>query len=497
MSLVSLVGAGPGLASLVSIKALDRIKKADVILFDNLIPLSLLNEARLECELIYVGKNASKHSLNQEEINKLLVELSKKYEYIIRLKGGDPYIFARGAEEAIYLKNNNVNFEIISGITSAIAAPASLGIPITYRNLNSSFYVVTATESSDRSFNRIDYELLSRLDTTLIFMMSIFNIDKIVEGLLKAGKNPESFVSIISRGTYADQKRYNFTLASLNDILKNNINFCDKIKRPALLIVGDVAGLDLQAIDENTRLINKRILIPGTRQFCKKLSKKLEEKNIESINLSIIECIRENEEKFSLYIDKITNYTHIIFTSSNGVKHFFEYIKEKEIDLRCLLKLKFIVIGPGTEEALKKYGIIADFVPSKYTTYDLANEIIKNIDKSSKLILFRSSDSAKDILKIFSENSISYTDVSLYRTIVDYRRRDILNKAVNEADYIVVSSASCIKALDILIQDKKKLEKKLISIGCITTKACNELGYDVLKTAQKYSIDGIIEVLEA
>lgn len=494
MSKVSLVGAGPGDVSLLSLRALEEIKKADVIVYDKLIPDSLLNEAKLNARLIYAGKEASKHYLKQEEINKLLIKLAKEYELVVRLKGGDPYVFGRGGEEAQALQDAGIEYELISGISSPIAAPASLGIPLSHRDYASSFHIITGQERKNGE-PKLDYDLLAKLDGTYVFMMSLNNIKTIVDKLLLFGKDANTPLSIISRGTYIDKQRYDFSLGNLAKILeKDEKAFISSIKRPALMVLGEVASLNLRYNRQVSQ--KKTLLVIGTRQFCKKISAEAKNRDVNIIKLSLIETIIEEEKSFSSYIRNIGQYSYIVFTSPNGVDCFFEYIKAKKIDIRSLAHLKFAVIGSGTKESLANRGIVADFMPSKFSGAYLATELVSRLKSSDKLVLFRAKESNNDIVDILKENNISYDDVALYKTIIDYRRRDELNKLIRDFDYICISSGTAARALSILLEDRKKLKDKIISIGPSTSAICKKYNLDVYKTAKEYSAKGILDVIE-
>lgn len=494
---VSLIGVGPGDIELISLKALDRIKDAKVIVYDNLIPAGILNYANLDAELIYAGKMDSRHHLTQDEINELLYIKSSEKERVVRLKGGDSYIFGRGAEEVEFLNKRGIEVEVISGVSSFYSAASSLGIPITHRDLASSFHVFTGHEKEGK-ISYLDYELIARLNGTLVFMMSVNNIDKIVNNLVKYGKNLDTGLSIISRGTRFDEERYDFTLKELLYIFENKSFDFTKIKKPALMIVGDVTKFDLRSkkkfIRRDNKLFGKKVLLTGTRNFCDKLSKELKILDFEPIALSLIEVIARKNDEISNYIYNIKNFTHIIFTSSNGVEIFFSYIKNINFDIRNLMNLKFVVLGKGTEQSLKKYGIFADFKSSTYNVESLAKNLLNELDLDSRVLIFRASLGDKVLNKIFSKNNIEHKDIALYDTKIDYRRKDELKRIIKEIDYIVVASSSVVDALNEFLDESEieLLDKKIISIGEYTTKKLEKNGFNVLFTSKESSIEGIV-----
>lgn len=500
MSVVSLVGAGPGDMGLISLKALDRVKKADVIVYDNLIPFNLLNEARLSAKLIYVGKKAGEDYLKQEEINKLLADLSKEYENIVRLKGGDPYVFGRGAEEALYLMNEGVDFELVSGVSSAVSAPASVGIPVTDRKYASSFHVITGHEADNKEKSSLEYEYLAKLKGTLVFMMGLGKLRNIVESLLNFGKKRSCPVSIVSKGSLEDKKRHDFTLGQLQEGFESGSpdfkKKIENIERPAVIVVGEAASLRLMKDEDKKLLTGKKILITGTRQMCQKMLPEIKKEGAEGLCLSLIETVLRQKQYFEEYINNISDYTHIVFTSSNGVDAFFSYLKNRGTDIRKIAGLKFAVIGKGTAQSLAKHGIIADIVPDVFTGEKLGYELLKTLKKTDRVVLFRARQAGKEIIELLENKGIDHSDVALYETIKDYRRKDELNRIIDSVDYITVTSGLGAEALYEMTDDRDKLKDKIISIGPVTSEVCKKSGLKVYKTAKEFTVEGMLESIK-
>ncbi len=495
MGKLSLVGAGPGDMGLLTQKAIERVREADVIVYDHLIPASLLNEAKLEAKLIYAGKRAGNHHLRQEEINALLVKLTEEYASVVRLKGGDPYVFGRGGEEVQAMEEAGLAYEVVSGISSPIAALAYAGIPITHRDYASSFHVVTGHAREDKT---VDYRKFALSGGTLVFMMSLGNIAKIIGDLREGGLSGESAVSIISCGSMDTQSRYDFTLDSLAALLKRDKERIYGIPMPALLVVGEVAKLHFSWFLKDKcqkPLFQKKILITGTRQMCRKLVPEIEKAGGSPICLSLIETRLRDEGCFAGYIENLRAYSHIIFTSSNGVDAFFGYLRQADIDQRNLSHIRFAVIGTGTAESLKKHGYRADFVPGVFTGKALAKDLLPHLHAQDKLILFRAREAGQEIIDTLEEHHIAYDDVGLYETWIDERRKEELNRLLEETDYVTVASGSAAKALVRLLEDKKKMGDKLISIGPVSTGICQSYGLKVRKTAKTFDAKGLVEAI--
>lgn len=488
---VWLLGAGPGDMGLLTQKALWCIRHADVLVYDNLASGAILNEAREDAELIYAGKRASNHHLRQWETNALLVEKALEGKKVARVKGGDPFIFGRGGEEAQELLKAGVEFEIVPGVSSSYAAPAYAGIPVTHRDFASSFHVITGHESADKSGLVLDYATLAKEEGTLVFLMGLKNLPHIAAELIAHGKNPETPAAVVQSGTTARQRVVTGVLSSIADTAREA-----GIETPAITVVGDVVTLHQQLFWlEDKPLRGKRVLLTGTKPMCEKQRQVLAEDGAEVIPFSLIYTKRLQTPETEAAFAGITEYTWVVLTSSNGVQFFLEELRERRQDIRSLAGVKFAVIGAGTREALETAGIYADFVPSRYSSADLAAEWIPTLGKEDKLLLLRAEEASTELTEALETAGIDYKAVALYRTERDERKAEELNRLLPEMDYITFASASAVKAFAAMAEQPKRQSARAICIGPVTEKAAKKAGIQVYASAVVYTAEGIRDVL--
>lgn len=321
MSKVYIIGTGPGDEELLTLKAVKVLKRCTAVLYDRLVSNNVLNYLEPNCEIYYCGKEPGAHSKTQEEINELLVKLAKEGHTVGRIKGGDPYVFGRGGEEVLALVDENIEFEVIPGITSPIAVLNYAGIPITHRKIAQSFHVITGKSAQDLNVN---FKALAKEEGTLVFMMGLSNLDNIVEELINNGKEPTFPCAVVMRGTSAKQKKVVGTLENISQKVKDA-----KLQSPCIIVVGEVVNLnkDLNWY-ENKPLFGKNICITRSRRQSEKLKNKLVDLGAEVTSFNSIK-IESSAENLNDYIDKIENYDHIVFTSVNSVEIFFDYLIEK------------------------------------------------------------------------------------------------------------------------------------------------------------------------
>ena len=487
---VSLVGVGPGDESLLTLKALECIQNADVLVYDNLINPTVLNKARLDTKLIYAGKISGNHYLTQDKINETIAKYAANGEYVVRLKGGDPYIFGRGGEEAEYLIERGIDFETVHGVSSFYAGLGYAGIPITFRGKATSFHVFTGHRKKGEPLD-LDFKNIAKSDGSLVFLMGISNLPLIVNGLLSNGMDPHIGAAVVENGTRYNQRVFRGELCSIEEIAKR-----ENIVSPALIVVGDVCKKDLSFFNKyNLPLSGKNILLTATRSLAEKMAKRFKETGANICEMSLI-AIKEIEIEKERLLSEINDSTHILFTSSNGVDIFFEQIKRYGIDIRSLYNKKICVIGSGSGEALNKYGVNADFIPSKFDSKSFLDEILPKLDKDSKVLMLRAKIGSDVLPKGLKSAGIAFSDIPVYDTIIDHRKKFELNKDIENFDYVVAASASGAKALVEMIEDKKMLSGKVVSIGPVTTKALVELGIENIITAKRYDVEGIIDAIK-
>ena len=487
---VSLVGVGPGDESLLTLKALECIQNADVLVYDNLINPTVLNKARLDTKLIYAGKISGNHYLTQDKINETIAKYATSGEYVVRLKGGDPYIFGRGGEEAEYLIERCIDFEIVHGVSSFYAGLGYAGIPITFRGEATSFHVFTGHKKKGEPLD-LDFKNIAKSDGSLVFLMGISNLPLIVNGLLSNGMDPHIGAAIVENGTRYNQRVFRGELCSIEEIAKK-----ENIVSPALIVVGDVCKKHLSFFNKyKLPLSGKNILLTATRTLAEKMAKRFKDTGANICEMSLI-AIKEIEIEKEKLLSEINDSTHILFTSSNGVDIFFEQIKRYGIDIRNLYNKKICVIGSGSGEALNKYGVNADFIPSKFDSKSFLDEILPKLDKDSKVLMLRAKIGSDVLPKGLKSAGIAFSDIPVYDTIIDHRKKFELNKDMENFDYVVAASASGAKALVEMIEDKKMLSGKVVSIGPVTTKALVELGIENIITAKRYDVEGIIDAIK-
>lgn len=490
---VSLVGAGPGDAGLFTRKGLECVRKADVIVYDNLISGSILNEARLDAELIYAGKRSSNHHLTQDEINRLLVEQAMTGKYVVRLKGGDPFIFGRGGEEALALVEKGIPFEVVPGISSSYSVPAYGGIPVTQRGMASSFHVITGHEGAGKTEEVLDYATLAKEEGTLIFLMGLKNLEKIAEQLLTHGKGKDTPAAVIQQGTTAGQRKVVSTLEHIVDLAGQA-----GIQTPAITVVGDVVGLE-ERLDWFGKgpLAGKKVLVTGSRYVAGEMERALCPYGAEMVAISIIESRLLWNPQIQETLNRLKDYQWMVFTSSNGVDLFFELLQSQNVDLRQLMHVKFAAVGKKTGAALTRHGFFCDFVPSGFSGEDLAREWIPVLGREEKVLLLHAKDGSPVLAERLSKAGIAFDDVPVYETWVDERRRDELNRAIREADYVTVASGSAVGALCSMVDDVSRMKARMISIGPATTKMAERLGLSVRRTAAEYTAEGIVAAILA
>ena len=495
---VSLVGAGPGNKGMISKKALECIKKADVIIYDNLIAPSILNEARMDAALLYVGKRANCHAVKQEKINELLVEKALEGKYVVRLKGGDPFIFGRGGEEALYLRDAGISFEIVSGISSSYSVPAWAGIPVTHRGLATSFHVITGHEKNDKDETAADYKLLAKENGTLIFLMGLHQLREIAHKLIMGGKSVNTPTAVIQSGGTARQRTVTGRLAEIADIVEK-----EQVETPAIIVVGDVVDLKekIQWMQDKP-LSGKKILLTGTRHHVKEIEEKLESMGAETIAISLIETQSIQNDQSDTLLKNILKYNWVTFVSVTGVDAFFESLDRLKIDRRKLASIQFAVVGKSTAEQLWAYGYQYDFIPTQYASEVMAKEWIPLLkaderQAANKVLVVRGT-SGMSTLENELKNAGIYRDTAyLYETVYDERRKEEINRIFNDIDYTIIASGLAGRALSkmLALNTNTYTGNKIVAIGEETEKVCKEVGVTAHLIAKKHTVDGIVEII--
>jgi uroporphyrinogen III methyltransferase/synthase len=491
---VYLVGAGPGDPGLITVKGYSYLEKADVVVYDRLVSPKLLKHIKEDCKLIYVGKSAKVHTKTQDEINEIIYREAKEGNIVVRLKGGDPYVFGRGGEEGEYLYDRGIEFETVPGITSAIGGLAYAGIPITHRGVATSFHVITGHLKDEEE--ELNWEALGALSGTMVFLMGVSNLQNISENLMQNGKSGDTPVAIINWGTTTDQKTVEGTLSTIYEIA-----LAADIKPPSLIAIGDVVGLrEKLNFFEKKPLLGENIVITREESHAQNTILKLEElgANVISFPTIKIEEITPNEE-LDLSIKRIKEYSYLVFTSVNGVKIYFKKFFELEGDIRHMAGIKIAAVGPKTAATIKKYGINPDIVPEEFVAEDLVEELKKVLTKEDKVLIPRAKIAREELVEELSKISC-VKELKIYDTVKTVKNREGIIEALEELDsyqLLFTSSSTFTNFSEILGESKDEVLKKgkIISIGPITTQTIEEAGYNVYKQAKDYTVDGVVEIL--
>lgn len=497
---VWLVGAGPGDSGLLTIKGKQAIEQADVIVYDALISLELLSTLPRNVEYIFVGKRSSRHYVKQDRINELLVEKALEGKKVVRLKGGDPFVFGRGGEELERIVQHNIPYEIVPGITSAVAVPAYAGIPVTHRAYTSSFHIVTGHQKN--GVLQIDYEALVRMNATLVFLMGIQSMEQICTGLMQAGMDKDMRATVLERGTQAKQKRVVATISTLKKEAEKQ-----GIGTPAIILVGKVCDLESQFFwYEKLPLSGRQIVVTRPGEQASMLATKLRSLGADAIEMPTIEIRPLHAgNTFKQALNELEGRSGIetwcTFTSPRGVETFFALCKEIQYDLRCLLRnpnLKFAVLGSGTKRALEAYGIFADLIPEVYSAGHLGRLLGKKAVSGSHILIFRAKEGSALLIEELEAAGCSYEDIPIYETITpeNHLLLEPLKLALeqNEIDYVTFTSASSVRGFVAAMRGIDITGITGICIGEQTNTEARKYGIQTV-VAKEASIDSMVETI--
>ncbi len=415
---VYLVGAGPGDAKLITVKGLECIRKADVLVYDRLASPRLLKQLKPGGDKIYVGKLPDRHTMKQEEINQLLVDLALEGKTVVRLKGGDPTIFGRVGEEAELLRRNGIYYEIVPGITSAISVPAYAGIPVTHRDYASSLSIITGHESPDKLDHSIQWDKVTNATGTLVFLMGVAKIGYISSQLIKHGRPPETPVALVRWGTRAEQDTLTGTLADIEAKV-----LAADFKPPAVIVVGEVVRQRQQLMwAEALPLFGKRIVVTRARSQASELVDRIEELGGEPYEFPVIETVmpagEEKKAAIASALGALEAYDWVFFTSPNGVEFFWRHLAELKVDIRGLYRARIGAVGPATAAALAERGLVAEELPARFQAEGLLEAFGPQLEAGQKVLLPRG-DLAREWLPAkLQELGLEVTEIDTYETVV-------------------------------------------------------------------------------
>ena len=482
MTKVYLIGAGPGNEELVTVKALKVLKKCTAVLYDRLAGGNLLKYLNDNCEVYYCGKEPGCHYKSQEEINEMLVKLAKEGHIVGRIKGGDPYVFGRGGEEALALLKENIPFEVVPGITSAISVLSYAGIPVTSRGYSQSFHVFTGMSAKKLNIN---WESVAKLTGTLIFLMGLENIENISEYLLINGMEETTPAAVVMRGTTSKQQ---IVVGQLNNIAEKAREA--GFKSPCIIVVGDVVNLsDSLNWYGKMPLFGINVCVTRAKEQAEEISSKLLELGAEVTQISAIK-IKNTSSNLEEYVSKLSEYEYIVMTSINSVNIFFNYLKENKIDIRKI-KGSFAVIGTATEKALLERGIAADIIAKEFVGESLSEILCLKVKEGEKVLIPCSKLARKNIGEDLIKKGCIVDEVHIYEPV----KGELLDKAsFDNVDVVLLTSPSGVRNLIEMVGLEALKSKANIAIGPITLKELDKNEVEAV-LCDKFTTDGMLEKL--
>ncbi len=497
MGTVYLVGAGPGDYRLMTLRGKALLEQADVIVYDYLADDRLLRFARPDAELIYVGKRAGCHTLPQGEINSLLIEKARSNDRIVRLKGGDPFVFGRGGEEAAALAGAGISWEVVPGVTSAIAAPAYAGIPVTDRSCASSFAVITGHEDPAKENSSIDWDHLATAVDTLVFLMGIHHLSHIADRLMACGRPADTPAALVRWGTRTEQQTVVTTLADVAETAARQ-----GIRPPAVFVVGSVVNLrqQLQWFEQKP-LTGLSILVTRTRSQASALTDQLEDDGARCIEIPTIHIKEPADDYAGLdqAISRIGHYEWIVFTSANGVEAFFSRWHQAHHDIRELQGIRIACIGPATAAALDVRGILADIVPEENCSEGLVAQLAPKVTVGTTVLLARAEDHRPVLEEGLKQRGAVVHSVDAYETVMARENKERLCQALSGQGLQVITftSSSTVHNLVALLDGRTDLlqHTAIACIGPVTAGTCRSYGLSVAIMPDQFTIPALVEAI--
>lgn len=490
---VWLVGAGPSDVELITVKGKRLLEEADVIVFDRLVGQGILMYGRKDAEYIDVGKRSGHHPIPQEEINEILLREAKSGKKVVRLKGGDPFVFGRGAEEIELLLKEGVPYEIVPGITSAISVAAYAGIPVTHRNMASSLHIVTAHKKAGGIAEK-EFESLVTMGGTLVFLMGVTSLPEVTEGLLKAGMNPNTPSAVLEKGTTAAQRKVCAPLSELAGRAKE-----EQITSPAIILVGDVCSLSEMSWYEKRPLSGMRIIVTRPRERQGRLSQMLREEGAEVFEFPAI-AVRpaQNTEVLEKALAKIDTYRWLVLTSPSGAEQWMKFLRERRIDMRTLSHLKLACIGTGTASIMETHGWYADLIPDRYDGVHLGRLLAEKVKAGEKVLIARAAQGNPQLLEeLMRAEQVQITDAPLYEIEEErYAYIDLRREFSYERTYAMFTSASTVRGFVNAAEGIELGQVHAFCIGKQTEKAARAFGMKTL-TAKEATLESLIALVKS
>ncbi|MDO4273172.1 MAG: uroporphyrinogen-III C-methyltransferase [Eubacteriales bacterium] len=490
---VWLVGAGPGDIGLFTVKGAEVLEKAEVVVYDSLVGQGVLSKIPRSARLINVGKRASRHTMPQEEINQVLLKEAMNGFRVVRLKGGDPFLFGRGGEELELLAQNGIPYEVVPGVTSPLSVPAYNGIPVTHRDFCSSLHIITGHKRAGQEYD-IDFKALVNTKGTLVFLMGVSALEDICTGLMEAGMEPEMPAAILQKGTTAGQKRIVATISTLRAEVERQ-----GIETPAIIVVGKVCTLaEKFSWYEALPLAGWKVLVTRPRDLISQTAARLREKGAEVLELPAIRTVSmEDQSRLYQVLEKLSQYQWLVFTSPTGVEVFFREMQNREKDIRSLGNAKIAAIGEGTRKKLRDRGLYVDLMPEVYDGDSLGAALAEILKGGERVLIPRAEKGNANLVKLLEEKGAVVEDIPTYQTL--YESSPLIDEKKefesNAIDCVVFTSASTVKGF---VEGTQGLDYTKVKAACIgkQTKAAADAYGMRTYMSQKATIDSLIALVE-
>lgn len=500
IGIVYLVGAGPGDPGLISVKGLRRLRESDVVVYDRLIGDGILSEASPDAELIYCGKRPDDHAMTQEEINACLVERALAGHRVCRLKGGDPTVFGRGGEEARVLQSQGVPFEIIPGVTSAVAAGAYAGIPVTLRGVASSFAVATGHEDPGKGESAVDWRRLARAADTLVILMGVGGFPAIAEELMMGGREPSTPVAFVSWATHPQQRTVVSTLAQAREDLR-----AQRVEAPTVIVVGEVVRCaDELGWYEHRPLHGRRVVITRTREQASAMRLLLEAQGAEAVEFPVLRIVEpEDWGAFDRAVDRIRDYDWLVLTSVNGVHAVRDRLFARGLDVRTLAGPRVAVVGAKTAEAVESLGVRVDLRPERYVAESLAEALVDEGVAGKRVLLARAAEARDALVERIIEAGAQVADAAVYRAVPNVDHDPAVRGALLEGgvDVVTFASSSSVRFFMDALGREAALQAlsrcRVACIGPITASTAREAGVRVDIQPEQHTIEALVNAIVA
>ncbi len=488
---VFLVGAGPGDVSLLTVKAKKLIESAETVVYDRLLGKGILAMIPPSARSVDVGKRGGRHTMPQEEINRTLAKLAGEGKQVVRLKGGDPFLFGRGGEEAFYLRERGIPFEIVPGVTSALAVPAYAGIPVTHRDMASMVHIITGHKKEDMPLD-IDFKALTAAGGTCVFLMGVSALPEICQGLLFGGMAEDTPAALVSLGTTAMQKEILGTLKTLPEKVKK-----EGVKTPAVIVAGQVcACMEKLHWRTDLPLSGRRYVLTRPKERTEKLSEKLKELGAEVIELPAVSTVfREENRELEEALCRISSFDILALTSPTGAEYFFRYMQKMKMDIRRLFGVQLAAIGEGTARVLRERGLYPDYVPQVYDGTSLGILLRNSAKENAKILLPRARAAGPELTQeLAGRRDIQVTEIPLYDTVPGKHPLINLEEEIRtgEVTAAVFTSASTVRGF---LAMAGEADVSLVRAYCIGEKTAKEAEKSGMKcaVAKEASVEALVE----